>query len=495
MSSATGSKKAIMKRLPKDILSCIALFLDPASYVAFIGTCSDFRVLKYDKKRYNSILDVIKIYRLVFEKSNNVFVTGSGGCGKTFVMNKIYNIAKKRKIRAVLTTTTGISSMNFDEPRTIHSFSGLRKGTISKEDLLINLANGKFKPPKVWTTTDLLLIDEASMLGARFFEKLDIVARHARNSDEPFGGLQVVLSGDFCQLPAVADKYCFTSDVWNALDLSFLCLRFPYRQEGDLQYYNFLQRIRLGEPTKQDLQFLQTRFEQTTRSMEKINEMEIKPTQILSKQKDVMKINNEEFDKIESPLLFTSVAHDSLYEATNSNGKRIFNPYDGNMTMVEAHTLLGTRAEHQASVSIPFKEGAQYILTFNFSVKNRHVNGSRCIYTNGKLKFADDSVRELNDCFHTFYYNIKNNIFLVRRQYALRLGYAITVHGSQGMSLDSALLDLGKSVFCSAQSYVSLSRLRNSDGLYVKDFVPTSIKTNSLAVEFTKNRGILPQKK
>lgn len=479
-----------LNNICKDVLyNHLLPFLTNSNYVYLTSINKPFKKLRNDNKlSKNYVFDVLKIYNLIFTQNRNVFITGPAGTGKSYIMNKIYALAKKLNRSPCMTAATGIASINLDDGRTLHSFSGLKKGTISVEDLLTKIEEGKLRLPTIWKMCGLLQIDEFSMIGLKFFEKLNIVAKYARGNNRPMGALPLVLSGDFLQLPPVADKFAFESSVWTDLNIEIVELRFPFRQGADRTYYNFLQRIRIGEPTSKDLFFLKERYKYTMYNIAKIESKEIKPTKIMSKQEQVKRINNIEFENIEFPIERTCTATDRIVEKIILPDKSVIYQPSNKITLTQAYESLQNRAEHQAPEIISFKKGAQYILTFNLDIKKKHVNGSRCVYIgNNILKFMDNSEMNLDECLHAFRYCVGNNIYVERNQVALRLGYAITIHSSQGLTLDCALLNLGTSIFASAQAYVALSRIKNSDGLYLEDFVETSIKTHVGAKKFMKS--------
>jgi hypothetical protein len=214
--------------------------------------------------------------------------------------------------------------------------------------------------------------------------------------------------------------------------------------------------------------------------------MKLKPVYILSKQKDVKEINETEFEKLTTPVESTINADDRVVRRVITNGKPSYVDHVYGV-LLDTYQKLGNRAEHQAPISIAFRDGAQYILTFNFDLKKKHVNGSRCIYrAGGRLYFADSTHRTLDSCRNVWYYPLGNNLYLRRQQVALRLGYASTIHGSQGMSCDAIRINLGKSIFCAAQAYVALSRVRTSGGLYIDEFVPKSIRVSDAAKNYMK---------
>ena len=399
-------------------------------------------------------------------------------------MNKVYEKAKQLNKNVAATATTGIASTNLIDGRTIHSFSGLRKGNIPIAKLEEGLDSGKIKPPRAWAETDLLLIDEISMNGSRFLEKLNMVAQYKRENNKALGGLQCVASGDFLQLKPVADSYPFVGDVWPKMKFEIVCLRYPFRQSQDISYYRLLQRMRKGESTPSDINWLRERYQYTVKNMQEIEDMHIKPTRFKARQKDVQAYNKNQFERLTTPIEHTLEARDELVKRYQVDGKYRYENFHG-ITLNAAYELLKDRAEHQAPAIIQFRVGAQYMLTFNFNVKKKHVNGSKCVYIGeGNLQFSDGSILTLSQVEHNFSYNLGNDVFILRRQVAVRLAYACTFHSSQGLTVDCAMIDLGPTVFDCGQAYVGLSRVKTAKGLYIENFSERSLKTNDLAKDF-----------
>lgn len=468
-------------------------FLNFTSYAQLLSTCKSLAKYKNDATlRLNSGYKRMFLYSQIFDYNKNVFLTGPGGCGKTFCLNAIYSIATRLGRHVAMTSTTGASSLNVFHGQTLHSFSGLRKGTISIEDLKLQLQDtkthrfyGKVK------NCDLLIIDEVSMLGKRFLDKLDLVAKTVKNSSEPFGGIQVVFSGDFLQLRPVGDYYAFQSDVWPLFKFVTVQFTYPFRQTKDLSYYNMLQRIRIGKPSENDIKLLKQNCKETKRH--DFSHDIIKPTHIFCYNKDVAKLNMEEFNKLTTKIELDINAIDKVYQIikTRQGSKTIIDYQETDVITVDAaRKLLGTRMEASAPSNLKFREGAQYILTMNADVKKSRVNGSRMVYTtNYKMKFLDGTTEVLNKLVKTSQFIVPvpghSNIVLVRKQFAVKLGYACTIHSSQGMSLDSACIDLGKT-FAAAMSYVALSRIRTLKGLYLLNFNTDAIKTADIAKRFYK---------
>jgi len=145
-------------------------------------------------------------------KGHNVFVTGGGGVGKSALIKYFYHKNKYNK-KIALTSTTGISSVNIGG-KTIHSFSGIGTGQLDVETYIHKLKWNK-KVRKRWQNVNVLIIDEVSMLSKDIFQKLETIARLFRGNSTIFGGIQIIASGDFYQLPCIKGEFCFKSERWN----------------------------------------------------------------------------------------------------------------------------------------------------------------------------------------------------------------------------------------------------------------------------------------
>jgi ATP-dependent DNA helicase PIF1 len=470
----------------------VSAFLDSTSYVYFVNSCKVTQHLKKRAHAQNSVFERIRIYQQVFDRRRNVFITGPAGTGKSTLLNKIYEIAIDRDFAPIMTATTGGACCQLIHSQTIHSFSGLHKGTIPFDVLVESLKEEKFcRRLGRWRNITLLIIDEISMLGESFFEKLNLVAgtmRHNKNS--PFGNLQVVYSGDFLQLPPVADHFCFESKTWEDFKFANMELTVPFRQSQDLPYFKFLQRIRIARPFKSDILMLEENVKMT--ASVSFEDFKIKPTHLFTRTKDVRKKNTDEFNKLTTLIEHQNLAEDSLVERYTViiEGKNVtkLRPYVGDFTTNEAVAAIGDRLEHAAPRMIEFKDGAQFILTTNYNVQRRLVNGSRLVYlSGGRAEFKSGDIEHIDKFLRTFTFPVpgRPNLFLNRRQYSFRLGYAATIHSSQGMSLDCACIDLGKPFGCSL-AYVALSRVRSFRDLYLLAFNVDSIKIHQKAEKFMK---------
>ena len=315
-------------------------------------------------------------------EGHNIFLTGPGGVGKSYYINKL---KEEMKDAISITSTTGVSAFNL-KAQTIHSFSGI--GAFKKGDRLEDILK-KLKKSKKMTSTfikieecSLLVIDEISMLGKYFLEMVDKLFRKVRNNDSPLGGLQVIFTGDFLQLPPVNDEFCFKSELWDKLNLQTVYLTKMYRVSDPI-YTKMLERIRMGKHNAEDNQILYKRFFAYKEYKEKEEkENIIQPTFLYSKKVNVHEKNMEELDKNPNETL--------IFKST-------FTDQSPNITINKSEELLY------------LKIGAQVMLTVNIDCEAGLVNGSRGIITDYdtseqalKVKFLNGS--EISFIRHEFVY-------------------------------------------------------------------------------------------
>ena len=200
-----------------------------------------------------------------FINGENIFMSGPGGTGKTHVIKILQELCKKYKKTFQITALTGCAALLLDcNAKTIHSWSGV--GTAKESD--INYYIRKLKKNKIhinWKTVDVLIVDEVSMMSKKLFNILDEIGKILRNNDRPFGGIQVVFSGDFFQLPPVAkeigdeSQFCFESESWNNSFRSIHILTKNFRQDNK-SFTKMLNNIRVGKITHSTVELLKSRI-------------------------------------------------------------------------------------------------------------------------------------------------------------------------------------------------------------------------------------------
>ncbi len=418
---------------------------------------------------------------LAAENGQNILLHGCGGTGKSHSLKTLASHFTRQGKIVRVTATTGIAAINLSVPSlgiagsTLHSWAGVGLGDAPPQKLVARVRHDE-RSRKRWLETDILIIDECSMLGAVFFDKLDFVGRQIRKSpDKPFGGLQIIFSGDFLQLPPVNDKWAFTSFVWPQLALVPFILETPKRYGGDDEWFHILLRIRRHQHTPADVKFLHTRvkaYQDYLASASAKDIRSVKPTLLYSKKIDVEYQNDLELQKLPGP-------HKEFLA-------------DDNYTPFNSHA----RAEHYMKPledaipkSICLKPGAQVMLKANLDIKAGLANGSRGVIlelvdgedAGVRVKWLNGSVTIVT--LHSWTQEDKDGK-AIRVQIPLILAWSLTVHRAQGSTLDYAICDLGPSVFCNGQAYVALSRVTSSKGLFLIEFYPPAIKTDEEALKY-----------
>ena len=405
-------------------------------------------------------------YKMIVS-GKNILLTGPGGCGKTLII-KIFNEIYKNRKTIGITSTTGTSAILIGGS-TLHSFLGIGLGKDNAELLYIKIRNNP-KIYKRWCELNTLIIDEISMLAPELFDKLEFLARKIRGVEEPFGGIQIILTGDFLQLPCVnSTNFCFNSKSWDRCISEIVYLNEIFRQD-DLVFQKCLNEIRVGELSNETKQILESRV-----NVKLENENGILPTKIYSLNKDVSSENNKEMNKL------LGINNDLEFFQYDLEHKILGN---SKIKYVEELIKKSCNAEQSLELCI----GAQVMLLCNLDLENQLANGSRGIVTG----FQDDLpvVKFLNGNTHIIdYYNWiledSGKPVLNIKQIPLKLAFAISVHKSQGLTIDYAIIDM-KDIFEYSQAYVALSRVKSLNGLSLKNLNFKKIIADPKAVEFYK---------
>nr|XP_009861135.1 ATP-dependent DNA helicase PIF1-like [Ciona intestinalis] len=409
-------------------------------------------------KTENLNSDQKKVINLV-KQGRNLFFTGSAGTGKSFLLRHIVGILPPGQ--TAVTASTGVAACHIGGV-TLHSFAGIGSGSASIENC-IQLAKSRPAVVKQWKACRHLIIDEISMISGDFFDKIEAVARAVRGSMDPFGGIQLILCGDFFQLPPVSKgketvKLCFQSKSWQpCVDVCWE-LKHVYRQT-DTKFIQMLQDIRIGRCT--------AKIEEVLKAT-KLNKTEnngILATQLCTHKENVQLCNKNQLEKLPSDPI--------VYEAQDSTTA---------FTDIIDKMLPDTKI-------ITLKKGAQVMLNKNLNVGKGMVNGARGIVTGfTKSEQPLPIVRFLNGDEHTiklecWTVKVVCDLIVVRKQIPLKLAWAISIHKSQGMSLDCVEMSLSR-VFECGQAYVALSRARNLEGLRVLDFQASCVRSNVHVLRF-----------
>ena len=386
------------------------------------------------------------------QSGSNVFLTGSAGTGKSFVIHKVIEWAKSLKMEIGITASTGQAAYLLNG-RTVHSFLGIGLANKPVDILVDDLKNKKLDKFESLQRLRLLIIDEISMINAELLDLISEYLSKIRECDLPFGGCQVVLCGDFCQLPPVEGKYCFVSASWKAANIQTIVLEELVRQDGDPVFQLVLDEVRWGNCSDETLATLQ-------KQKDKEFENGIVPTKLFSINADVDRINQREYEK-----LVESGAEKRLYKTAYSKGK-MAKPWADSVKIPE---------------SIELCIGAQIVVTWNISFDDCIVNGTRGVVNALNEKSVGILLRNGKEVVIDYVKTVCEFDESIKVRYMpLKLAYALSIHKSQGMTLDAVEMDLGSTIFEYGQAYTALSRARSLDSMKIIHVAAKSFKTHKI---------------
>lgn len=375
----------------------------------------------------------------ILRSGNNVFLTGPAGTGKTYILNKFIEDLKDKGANVAITASTGIAATHING-RTIHSWAnfGIHKSLTSKE---LNKIKRNPRTRERVKNTDILIIDEISMLHDFQIDMADLICRTIRSDARPFGGIQVILCGDFFQLPPVdkersSGDFITRSRIWPDLNLKVCYLTEQFRQK-DNSLNDLLLGIRSGDINDSHLELLASRISAKKERAEDI-------TKLFT--------HNANVDAINSHKLGNLPEKEHIYQMTSEGEDHLVNFLKKNCLAPETLRLK--------------KDAIVMFVKNNFD--QGYVNG-----TIGKIVgFNNDSYpivrvksgKKITAVPTRWVVEENDTVIASIHQIPLRLAWAITVHKSQGMTLDAAEVDLSRA-FTFGLGYVALSRVRSLKNL------------------------------
>lgn len=383
-------------------------------------------------------VDALKILKA----GKNVYLTGPAGSGKTYIVKEYISYLTAHGVNVALTASTGIAATHIGGT-TIHSWSGMGiKDSLS--EMHIDSLTEKEYLWKRYQKTEVLIIDEVSMMSASMFDSLDRLCCAMRRNNNPFGGMQIILSGDFFQLPPIARQgeqadFIYNSRAWRESDIRICYLSEQHRQENDDALGSILAEMRSGEVSEETGELLRQHSEDHSLG-------DFVPTKLFTHNKDVDSVNDVELDKLPGDAEEYYMDSKGKANLVDSIKKGLLAPeilrlkIDAVVMFVKNNFDVGY-VNGTLGVVERFEEGLPVVRTFSG-------DEIKVEATTWRLEENDKVLAEVS-------------------QLPLRLAWAITIHKSQGMTLDAAEIDLSNS-FVPGQGYVAMSRVRSMDGLILK---------------------------
>lgn len=381
-------------------------------------------------------LDILKM-------GHNVFLTGPAGSGKTFLLNQYIDYLKNKGAVVAVTASTGIAATHLNG-KTIHSWSGLGIRDSLDEKSLKRISHKRQLENRI-LKTKTLVIDEISMLHAGQLDAVDLICKHVRESQLPFGGIQTIFCGDFFQLPPVQREnrreisFAYTSKIWSEMDIKVCYLNEQHRQKDSAltRVLNDIRQNSVDDKTKEIVDSCR----------DKIFFGNTQPAKLFTHNVDVDYINERELKNIPGKAFVYNM--------------RSF----GKMKLVEF-----LRKSCLAPEKLTLKKGARVMFVKN-NFEEGYVNGTMGQVIGFEAETKMPIIKTIQGKTiiakpATWAMEEDDEVIASIKQIPLRLAWAITVHKSQGMSLDAAEIDLSKS-FEFGMGYVALSRVRALSGLSV----------------------------
>lgn len=432
--------------------------------------------------------------QLAFDKyvqGNNIFITGPGGSGKSALIKMIHKHAYTHFKNIQVTALTGCAAVLLNcKAKTLHSWAGIGLGNGTIDQLITKIKKNKFAKA-LWKGTDILVVDEVSMLSLKLFDTLNEIGKAVRGNIKPFGGIQLIFSGDFFQLPPVGDRdepdtqrFCFESDVWNSVfeRNSQIQLVKIFRQTDEI-YSTILNQIREGKIKRKSndllLQYVGRPFD---------SKLVAEPTKLYPTRNKVENINNTKMAALNTEEKEYKIKYLKDLEMTKSARMKRMDFTDKDIQMELDFLASNLICDKEMKLKI----GSQIMCIVNIQSDTgiEVCNGSQGIVT-AFCEFTGCPRVKFNNGIERI---MTRNVWESDKipgigvsQVPIILAWALTIHKSQGATMDAAEIDVGSGIFECGQTYVALSRVKSLDGLYLTSFDATRIRINKKVKEFYEN--------
>jgi ATP-dependent DNA helicase PIF1 len=425
-------------------------------------------------------------YKYIEKK--NIFVTGPGGTGKTALIRQIYKDACKKGIDIQVCALTGCAAVLLEcKAKTIHSWAGIRLGNGPIDEIVKRVLKNRVAKAK-WKSIDILVIDEVSMMSQKLFETLDAIAKACRKNKEPFGGIQVIFSGDFYQLPPVGNKdeeetcrFCFESELWfNTFALAEHIELVQIFRQSDPVYQKILNQIREGVLKRSSNELL---LKHVARTIDD-TETQVKPTKLFPIRSKVETINSTEMDNLPGKEYEYKITR-RLDLEMNDKDRMVRLGFNAEQIQTE---LMYLQSNIMCDEIVKIKVGCQVMCVANIELSNGDMicNGAQGIVTGISadglpiVKYRNGYQMKMMP--HIWPSELIPGIGV--SQIPIILAWALTIHKAQGSTLEVAEVDAGSTIFECGQTYVALSRVKSLEGLFLSSFDARRIRIHRKVKEF-----------
>ncbi|TIB69249.1 hypothetical protein E3Q18_00259 [Wallemia mellicola] len=463
-----------------------------------------------------------KVLHMVVDEGKNVFFTGSAGTGKSVLLREIISSLRKKFKKGpesvAITASTGIAACNIGGT-TLHSFTGCGLCTDNVNSLAQKVRRNA-KALKRWTRVKVLIVDEVSMVDGELFDKLEALARNIRKRPEPFGNIQIVVCGDFFQLPPVSKNsspnFCFDAESWTRVIAHTINLRQVFRQR-DETFINMLNEMRFGKLSESSIK--------TFRSLSRPLQFDdqIQPTELYPLRQQVDQSNTGRMNQLDGDTK-TYTALDSGELPIDQRDKVLSNF----MAPKQLHLKLGCQVMLIKNIDetlvngslgrvVDFIDAVTYTRGGNsrrmeeLEDENDGVHQARALALASSLKKGEATVsgqptkREQGIAYPLVHFlqpsggyremlcvpdiwkteGINGKVEASRNQVPLILAWSMSIHKSQGQTLERVKVDLS-SIFERGQCYVAISRATSLEGLQILGFKPEKVMAHRRVIEWHK---------
>ena len=470
-----------------------------------IDTKIDFMRKYIKNKEYKAvgIMELSSEQQQAFDKyvrGDNLFITGPGGSGKSALIRQIYKHAMNLFKDIHVTALTGCASILLNcKAKTLHSWAGIGLGNGTTEQIILKIKKNKFLK-SIWRDTDILIVDEVSMLSLKLFDMLNAIGKAVRGNLKPFGGIQVIFSGDFFQLPPVGDhsepdtqRFCFESDDWNSVFHrdSQIELKKIFRQTDEI-YSTILNQIREGKIKRKSNDIL---LQYVGRTLDP--SLVAEPTKLYPTKNKVEQINVQRMTSLKGEehefkinytkdLEMTKRERESRLEFSEKDIQVELDFLAGNL-LCEKNIKLKVGAQVMCIINIKSEQGDILICNGSQGIIKEFCEFSKC----PKVKYNNGI--EMVMTRHTWVSDKIPGVGVT--QVPLILSWALTIHKSQGATLDAAEIDVGSGIFECGQTYVALSRVKSLGGLYLTSYDAKRIRINKKVKDYYESLKLYHESK